>query len=175
VTAFDLGRWVYAEIKYGATGLLGTPLCNEGAARAYETYSTIRAVVDGMNGEEFRPHRHHTRGGQVPDPELACPTARAPAHRLHRRAVAQNRGHNVTSNICCRPFDTDGCARTSSSTPRRAARATRSWRKARAEANPSGRFGTIESSAMPGLSVQAQAGYIRPESADGRRRLSGTF
>ena len=125
----------------------------------------IKATRRRHDRAPLRPHRqHHLRRGEEPDPRARPVERRAQRpHRLRRRPVAPDRApqrHHqrpAAGAVRHRP----AALAISSSTRRRWARPRRSWRKIRADANPAGRFGTIEEfgDACAYL-CSAQAGFI---------------
>ncbi len=107
----------------------------------------IRAVVDGMMAKNFGRIVNITSGAvKHPIPELGRKTVR----------------HNVTiNNLLPGPFDTDRLRSNFQFNAKASGKSYEELRKARADANPAGRFGSIEEfgDACAYL-CSAQAGYI---------------
>jgi 3-oxoacyl-[acyl-carrier protein] reductase len=124
----------------------------------------IRAVVDGMMAKNFGRIVNITSGAvKSPIPELGLSNGARTGLTgfiagLSRKTVR----HNVTiNNLLPGPFDTDRLRSNFQFNAKASGKGYEELRKARAEANPSGRFGTIEEfgDACAYL-CSAQAGYI---------------
>jgi 3-oxoacyl-[acyl-carrier protein] reductase len=124
----------------------------------------IRAVVDGMTKRRFGRIVNITSGAvKQPIPELGLSNGARTGLTgfvagLSRRTVR----HNVTiNNLLPGPFDTDRLRSTLEFSARAAGASYEEVRRARMEANPAGRFGTIEEfgDACAWL-CSAQAGFI---------------
>jgi 3-oxoacyl-[acyl-carrier protein] reductase len=124
----------------------------------------IRAVVDGMMAKQFGRIVNITSGAvKNPIPELGLSNGARTGLTgfiagLSRKTVR----HNVTiNNLLPGPFDTDRLRSFLQSTSKASGKTYEELRKARADANPAGRFGTSEEfgDACAYL-CSAQAGYI---------------
>src|SRR5467141_3022074 len=124
----------------------------------------IRAVVDGMMANSFGRIINITSGAvKYPIPELGLSNGARTGLTgfiagLSRKTVR----HNVTiNNLLPGPFDTDRLRSNFQFNAKASGKSYEELRKARAEANPSGRFGRIEEfgDACAYL-CSAQAGYI---------------
>jgi 3-oxoacyl-[acyl-carrier protein] reductase len=124
----------------------------------------MRAVVDGMIAKKFGRIVNITSGAvKHPIPELGLSNGARTgltgfAAGLARKTVR----HNVTvNNLLPGPFDTDRLRANFEFNAKASGKTYEEMRRARAEANPSGRFGTIEEfgDACAYL-CSAQAGYI---------------
>jgi 3-oxoacyl-[acyl-carrier protein] reductase len=124
----------------------------------------MRAVVDGMIARRFGRIVNITSGAvKSPIPELGLSNGARTGLTgfvagLARRTVR----HNVTvNNLLPGPFDTDRLRANLEFNARAAGKAVEEVRRARTEANPAGRFGTIEEfgDACAYL-CSAQAGFI---------------
>jgi len=124
----------------------------------------IKAVVDGMIERKFGRIVNITSGAvKMPIPELGLSNgARTGLHGFIAGLSRKTERHNVTiNNLLPGPFDTDRLrgnfiynAKLTGKTPEELA-------KVRAEANPAGRFGTIdEFGDCCAYLCSAQAGYI---------------
>ena len=124
----------------------------------------IRAVVDGMIARKFGRIVNITSGAvKAPIPELGLSNGARTGLTgfvagLSRKTVR----HNVTINaLLPGPFETDRLRSNLAFNAKAAGKTVDELRKARADANPAGRFGTIEEfgDACAYL-CSAQAGYI---------------
>src|SRR3954462_1387033 len=124
----------------------------------------MRAVVDGMIGRKFGRIVNITSGAvKAPIPELGLSNGARTGLTgfvagLSRKTVR----HNVTINaLLPGPFETDRLRSNLAFNAKAAGKTVDELRKARADANPAGRFGTIEEfgDACAYL-CSAQAGYI---------------
>ena len=124
----------------------------------------IRAVVDGMMAKNFGRIVNITSGAvKYPIPELGLSNGARTGLTgfiagLSRKTVR----HNVTiNNLLPGPFDTDRLRSNFQFNAKASGKSYEELRKARAEANPAGRFGSIEEfgDACAYL-CSAQAGYI---------------
>ncbi|HLS84889.1 MAG TPA: SDR family oxidoreductase [Burkholderiales bacterium] len=124
----------------------------------------MRAVVDGMIARQFGRIVNITSGAvKLPIPELGLSNGARTGLTgfvagLSRRTVR----HNVTiNNLLPGPFDTDRLRSNFAFNAQKAGKTPEELARARAEANPAGRFGTIEEfgDACAYL-CSAQAGYI---------------
>src|SRR6267378_1583345 len=124
----------------------------------------IRAVVDGMMANSFGRIVNITSGAvKYPIPELGLSNGARTGLTgfiagLSRKTVR----HNVTiNNLLPGPFDTDRLRSNFQFNAKASGKGYEELRKARAEANPAGRFGSIEEfgDACAYL-CSAQAGYI---------------
>jgi 3-oxoacyl-[acyl-carrier protein] reductase len=124
----------------------------------------VRAVVDGMIARRFGRIVNITSGAvKAPIPELGLSNGARTGLTgfvagLARRTVR----HNVTiNNLLPGPFETDRLRATLEFSARDAGKSYEDVRRARMEANPAGRFGTIEEfgDACAYL-CSAQAGFI---------------
>src|SRR6266850_1584542 len=124
----------------------------------------IRAVVDGMMAKSFGRIVNITSGAvKYPIPELGLSNGARTGLTgfiagLSRKTVR----HNVTiNNLLPGPFDTDRLRSNFQFNAKASGKGYEELRKARAEANPSGRFGTIdEFGDACAYLCSAQAGYI---------------
>ena len=124
----------------------------------------IRAVVDGMIGKKFGRIVNITSGAvKLPIPELGLSNGARTGLTgfvagLSRRTVR----HNVTINgLLPGPFDTDRLRGNIAFNAKNTGKSPEDVAKARAEANPAGRFGTIEEFGDAcAFLCSAQAGYI---------------
>jgi 3-oxoacyl-[acyl-carrier protein] reductase len=124
----------------------------------------MRAVVDGMVSRKFGRIVNITSGAvKAPIPELGLSNGARTGLTgfvagLSRKTVR----HNVTINaLLPGPFETDRLRSNLAFNAKAAGKTVDELRKARADANPAGRFGTIEEfgDACAYL-CSAQAGYI---------------
>src|SRR3989454_8877446 len=124
----------------------------------------IRAVVDGMMAKSFGRIVNITSGAvKYPIPELGLSNGARTGLTgfiagLSRKTVR----HNVTiNNLLPGPFDTDRLRSNFQFNSKASGKSYEELRKARADANPAGRFGSIEEfgDACAYL-CSAQAGYI---------------
>jgi 3-oxoacyl-[acyl-carrier protein] reductase len=124
----------------------------------------VRAVVDGMIARRFGRIVNITSGAvKAPIPELGLSNGARTGLTgfvagLARRTVR----HNVTiNNLLPGPFETDRLRATLEFSAREAGKSYDEVRRARMEANPAGRFGTVEEfgDACAYL-CSAQAGFI---------------
>ncbi len=124
----------------------------------------MRAVVDGMIARKFGRIVNITSGAvKHPIPELGLSNGARTGLTgfvagLSRRTVR----HNVTiNNLLPGPFETDRLRSNLEFNAKAAGKSVEELRKARAEANPAGRFGSVEEfgDACAYL-CSAQAGYI---------------
>jgi 3-oxoacyl-[acyl-carrier protein] reductase len=124
----------------------------------------MRAVVDGMIARKFGRIVNITSGAvKAPIPELGLSNGARTGLTgfvagLSRKTVR----HNVTINaLLPGPFETDRLRSNLAFNAKNAGKTVEELRKARAEANPAGRFGTVEEfgDACAYL-CSAQAGYI---------------
>src|SRR6266852_6905421 len=124
----------------------------------------MRAVVDGMIGRKFGRIVNITSGAvKLPIPELGLSNGARTGLTgfvagLSRKTVR----HNVTiNNLLPGPFETDRLRANLEFNAKAAGKSVDELRKARTDANPAGRFGTIEEfgDACAYL-CSAQAGYI---------------
>jgi 3-oxoacyl-[acyl-carrier protein] reductase len=124
----------------------------------------IRAVVDGMIAGKFGRIVNITSGAvKNPIPELGLSNGARTGLTgfvagLSRKTVR----HNVTINgLLPGPFDTDRLRSNMEFNAKATGKSVEDLRKARAEANPSGRFGSIEEFGDAcAFLCSAQAGYI---------------
>ena len=124
----------------------------------------MRAVVDGMIARRFGRIVNITSGAvKSPIPELGLSNgARTGLTGFVAGLARKTVRHNVTvNNLLPGPFDTDRLRSNFEYNAKAAGKTYEELRKARAEANPSGRFGTIEEfgDACAYL-CSAQAGYL---------------
>ncbi len=124
----------------------------------------IRAVVDGMIAKKFGRIVNITSGAvKMPIPELGLSNGARTGLTgfvagLARRTVR----HNVTINgLLPGPFDTDRLRGNIEFNAKQSGRSIEEARKARADANPAGRFGTVEEFGDAcAFLCSAQAGYL---------------
>ena len=124
----------------------------------------IRAVVDGMIAKKFGRIVNITSGAvKMPIPELGLSNGARTGLTgfvagLARRTVR----HNVTINgLLPGPFDTDRLRGNIEFNAKQSGKSIDEVRKARADANPAGRFGTVEEFGDAcAFLCSAQAGYI---------------
>jgi 3-oxoacyl-[acyl-carrier protein] reductase len=124
----------------------------------------IRAVVDGMIAKKFGRIVNITSGAvKMPIPELGLSNGARTGLTgfvagLSRRTVR----HNVTINgLLPGPFDTDRLRGNIEFNAKQSGKSIDDVRKARADANPAGRFGTVEEFGDAcAFLCSAQAGYI---------------
>lgn len=124
----------------------------------------IRAVVDGMIAKKFGRIVNITSGAvKMPIPELGLSNGARTGLTgfvagLSRRTVR----HNVTINgLLPGPFDTDRLRGNIEFNAKQSGKSIDEVRKARADANPAGRFGTVEEFGDAcAFLCSAQAGYI---------------
>jgi 3-oxoacyl-[acyl-carrier protein] reductase len=124
----------------------------------------IRAVVDGMIARKFGRIVNITSGAvKMPIPELGLSNGARTGLTgfvagLSRKTVR----HNVTINsLLPGPFDTDRLRGNIEFNAKNSGKPADEVRRARAESNPAGRFGTIEEfGAACAFLCSAQAGYI---------------
>lgn len=124
----------------------------------------MRAVVDGMIERRFGRIVNITSGAvKSPIPELGLSNgARTGLTGFVAGLARKTVRHNVTiNNLLPGPFDTDRLRSNFEFNAKREGKTYEELRRARAEANPSGRFGSIEEfgDACAYL-CSAQAGYI---------------
>jgi 3-oxoacyl-[acyl-carrier protein] reductase len=124
----------------------------------------IRAVVDGMISRRFGRVVNITSGAvKAPIPELGLSNgARTGLTGFIAGLSRTTVRHNVTiNNLLPGPFETDRLRSNLEFNAKKAGKTVEQLRKARTEANPAGRFGTIEEfgDACAYL-CSAQAGYI---------------
>jgi 3-oxoacyl-[acyl-carrier protein] reductase len=124
----------------------------------------MRAVIDGMIAKKFGRVVNITSGAvKMPIPELGLSNGARTGLTgfvagLSRRTVR----HNVTvNNLLPGPFETDRLRANFEFNAKQTGKSVEELRRARAEANPAGRFGTIEEfgDACAYL-CSAQAGYL---------------
>jgi 3-oxoacyl-[acyl-carrier protein] reductase len=124
----------------------------------------MRAVIDGMTARKFGRIVNITSGAvKLPIPELGLSNGARTGLTgfvagLSRKTVR----HNVTiNNLLPGPFETDRLRANLEFNAKAAGKSVDELRKARADANPAGRFGTVEEfgDACAYL-CSAQAGYI---------------
>jgi len=124
----------------------------------------MRAVVDGMIAKKFGRIVNITSGAvKFPIPELGLSNGARTGLTgfvagLSRKTVR----HNVTiNNLLPGPFDTDRLRGNFEFNAKASGKTVEELRKARAEANPAGRFGTIEEFGDAcAFLCSAQAGFI---------------
>ena len=124
----------------------------------------IRAVVDGMIAKKFGRIVNITSGAvKMPIPELGLSNGARTGLTgfvagLSRRTVR----HNVTINgLLPGPFDTDRLRGNIEFNAKQSGKSIDEVRKARADANPAGRFGTVEEFGDAcAFLCSAQAGYL---------------
>jgi 3-oxoacyl-[acyl-carrier protein] reductase len=124
----------------------------------------MRAVVDGMIAKKFGRIVNITSGAvKMPIPELGLSNGARTGLTgfvagLARRTVR----HNVTINgLLPGPFDTERLRGNIEFNAKQAGKSIEEARRARADANPAGRFGTIEEFGDAcAFLCSAQAGYI---------------
>jgi 3-oxoacyl-[acyl-carrier protein] reductase len=124
----------------------------------------IRAVVDGMIAKKFGRIVNITSGAvKMPIPELGLSNGARTGLTgfvagLARRTVR----HNVTINgLLPGPFDTDRLRGNIEFNAKQSGKSIEEARKARADANPAGRFGTVEEFGDAcAFLCSAQAGYL---------------
>ena len=124
----------------------------------------MRAVVDGMIAKKFGRIVNITSGAvKFPIPELGLSNGARTGLTgfvagLSRKTVR----HNVTiNNLLPGPFDTDRLRGNFEFNAKASGKSVEDLRKARAEANPAGRFGTVEEFGDAcAFLCSAQAGYI---------------
>jgi 3-oxoacyl-[acyl-carrier protein] reductase len=124
----------------------------------------IRAVVDGMIARRFGRIVNVTSGAvKSPIPELGLSNgARTGLTGFVAGIARRTVRHNVTvNNLLPGPFDTDRLRANLEFNARAAGKSYEELRRARMEANPAGRFGTIEEfgDACAWL-CSAQAGFV---------------
>jgi 3-oxoacyl-[acyl-carrier protein] reductase len=124
----------------------------------------MRAVVDGMVGRKFGRIVNITSGAvKAPIPELGLSNgARTGLTGFVAGLARKTVRHNVTINsLLPGPFDTDRLRSNFAFNAQKTGKTVEELRKARAEANPAGRFGTVEEfgDACAYL-CSMQAGYI---------------
>src|SRR5712692_4597167 len=124
----------------------------------------MRAVVDGMIGRKFGRIVNITSGAvKLPIPELGLSNgARTGLTGFVAGLSRKTERHNVTiNNLLPGPFETDRLRANLEFNAKAAGKSVDELRKARTDANPAGRFGTIEEfgDACAYL-CSAQAGYI---------------
>jgi len=124
----------------------------------------MRAVVDGMIARKFGRIVNITSGAvKLPIPELGLSNgARTGLTGFVAGLARKTVRHNVTiNNLLPGPFETDRLRANLEFNAKAAGKSVEELRKARAEANPAGRFGTVEEfgDACAYL-CSAQAGYI---------------
>ena len=124
----------------------------------------IRAVVDGMIARKFGRVVNITSGAvKAPIPELGLSNgARTGLHGFIAGLSRTTARHNVTvNNLLPGPFETDRLRSNLEFHAKKTGKTAAELRKARTDANPAGRFGTIEEfgDACAYL-CSAQAGFI---------------
>jgi 3-oxoacyl-[acyl-carrier protein] reductase len=124
----------------------------------------IRAVVDGMVARKFGRVVNITSGAvKAPIPELGLSNgARTGLHGFIAGLSRTTVRHNVTiNNLLPGPFETDRLRSNLEFNAKKLGKTPEELRKVRTEANPAGRFGTIEEfgDACAYL-CSAQAGFI---------------
>jgi 3-oxoacyl-[acyl-carrier protein] reductase len=124
----------------------------------------MRAVVDGMVSRQFGRVVNITSGAvKAPIPELGLSNgARSGLTGFVAGLARKTVRHNVTvNNLLPGPFDTDRLRSNFEFNAKKLGKTAEELRKTRADANPAGRFGTIEEfgDACAYL-CSAQAGYI---------------
>jgi 3-oxoacyl-[acyl-carrier protein] reductase len=124
----------------------------------------IRAVVDGMTARKFGRVVNITSGAvKAPIPELGLSNgARTGLHGFIAGLSRTTVRHNVTiNNLLPGPFETDRLRSNLEFNAKKLGKTAEELRKVRTEANPAGRFGTIEEfgDACAYL-CSAQAGFI---------------
>jgi 3-oxoacyl-[acyl-carrier protein] reductase len=124
----------------------------------------IRAVVDGMIAKKFGRIVNITSGAvKMPIPELGLSNgARTGLTGFVAGLARKTARHNVTINgLLPGPFDTDRLRGNIAFNAKASGKSVEEVAKARAEANPAGRFGTIEEFGDAcAFLCSAQAGYI---------------
>jgi 3-oxoacyl-[acyl-carrier protein] reductase len=124
----------------------------------------IRGVVDGMIARKFGRVVNITSGAvKAPIPELGLSNgARTGLHGFIAGLSRTTVRHNVTiNNLMPGPFETDRLRSNLDFNAKKTGKSVEELRRARTEANPAGRFGTIEEfgDACAYL-CSAQAGFI---------------
>jgi len=124
----------------------------------------IRAVLDGMIARKFGRIVNITSGAvKAPIPELGLSNgARTGLTGFIAGLSRTTPRHNVTiNNLLPGPFDTDRLRSNFEFNAKKLGKTAEELRKARADANPAGRFGTIEEFGDAcAFLCSAQAGYI---------------
>jgi 3-oxoacyl-[acyl-carrier protein] reductase len=124
----------------------------------------IRAVVDGMMARKFGRVVNITSGAvKAPIPELGLSNgARTGLHGFIAGLSRTTVRHNVTiNNLLPGPFETDRLRSNLEFHAKKLGKSAADLRKARTDANPSGRFGTAEEFGDAcAFLCSAQAGYI---------------
>jgi len=128
----------------------------------------IKAVVDGMIERRFGRIVNITSGAvKMPIPELGLSNgARTGLHGFIAGLSRKTVRHNVTiNNLLPGPFDTDRLRANFAFNAKKTGTTPDALAKARADANPAGRFGTIEEFGdCCAYLCSAQAGYITGQS-----------
>jgi 3-oxoacyl-[acyl-carrier protein] reductase len=124
----------------------------------------MRAVVDGMIARKFGRIVNITSGAvKAPIPELGLSNgARTGLTGFVAGLARKTVRHNVTINsLLPGPFETDRLRANLAFNAKNAGKTVEELRKTRAEANPAGRFGTVEEFGEAcAYLCSAQAGYI---------------
>ena len=124
----------------------------------------IRAVVDGMIARKFGRVVNITSGAvKAPIPELGLSNgARTGLHGFIAGLSRTTVRHNVTiNNLLPGPFETDRLRSNLEFHAKKTGKSADELRRARTDANPAGRFGTIEEFGDAcAFLCSAQAGYI---------------
>ena len=128
----------------------------------------IRAVVDGMIARKFGRVVNITSGAvKAPIPELGLSNgARTGLHGFIAGLSRTTVRHNVTiNNLLPGPFETDRLRSNLEFNAKKLGKSAAELRKVRTEANPAGRFGTIEEFGDAcAFLCSAQAGFITGQS-----------
>ncbi|HEX7221428.1 MAG TPA: SDR family oxidoreductase [Burkholderiales bacterium] len=128
----------------------------------------IRAVVDGMIARKFGRIVNITSGAvKAPIPELGLSNgARTGLHGFIAGLSRTTVRHNVTiNNLLPGPFETDRLRSNLEFNAKKLGKTAAELRKVRTEANPAGRFGTIEEFGDAcAFLCSAQAGFITGQS-----------
>jgi 3-oxoacyl-[acyl-carrier protein] reductase len=128
----------------------------------------IRAVVDGMIARKFGRVVNITSGAvKAPIPELGLSNgARTGLHGFIAGLSRTTVRHNVTiNNLLPGPFETDRLRSNLEFNAKKLGKTAAELRKVRTEANPAGRFGTIEEFGDAcAFLCSAQAGFITGQS-----------
>jgi 3-oxoacyl-[acyl-carrier protein] reductase len=124
----------------------------------------IRAVVDGMIGRKFGRIVNITSGAvKAPIAELGLSNGARSGLTGFIAGVARTTvRHNVTiNNLLPGPFETDRLRSNLEFNAKKTGKTSQELRKIRTEANPAGRFGTIEEFGDAcAFLCSAQAGFI---------------
>jgi 3-oxoacyl-[acyl-carrier protein] reductase len=128
----------------------------------------MRAVIDGMIARKFGRIVNITSGAvKMPIPELGLSNgARTGLHGFVAGLSRTTVKHNVTvNNLLPGPFETDRLRSNLEFNARKTGKTAAELRKIRTDANPAGRFGTIEEFGDAcAFLCSAQAGFITGQS-----------